>query len=190
MVICNSIISFLQTRCLYQKSKLQVKPVLNELKTVSMVHMARIISQASSVSDGTTKFQRKIGGIAFNGLVISVNELPDGSAESIIADMSREIEKMRDIAHMLKIPNNNKINWTLVSAATSDSASTQKKFNHLLQEKREEDEQVVNLRKAFLDGLKTVELSSRGPQTNECRKYHQTDTLVHEFSKLFGVPES
>ena len=92
--------------------------------------------------------------------------------------MSREIEKMRDIAHMLKIPNANKINWTLVSAATSDSASTQKKFNHLLQEKREEDEQRlgpasgdaldvienfcamhlgVNLRKAFLDGLKTVE---------------------------------
>ena len=188
----------------------------HELKTVSMVHKARVISQASSVhlnSDGTTKFQRKIGGIAFNGLVISVNELPDGSAESIIADMSREIEKMRDIAHMLKISNADKINWTLVSAATSDSASTQKKFNHLLQEKREEDEQRfgpasgdamdvienfcamhlgVNLRKAFLDGLKTVELSSRGQQMSERREYHQTDTLVHEFCKLFGrhgVPE-
>ena len=115
-----------------------------ELKTVSMVHKATVISKASPVhlnSDGTTKFQRKIGGIAFNGLVISVNELPDGSADSIIADMSRKIEKMRDIAQMLKIPNADKINWTLVSAATSDSASTQKKFNHLLQEKREEDEQ-------------------------------------------------
>ena len=187
-----------------------------ELKTVSMVHKATVISKASSVhlnSDGTTKFQRKIGGIAFNGLVISVNELPDGSADSIIADMSREIEKMRDIAQMLKIPNADKINWTLVSAATSDSASTQKKFNHLLQEKREEDEQRfgpangeavdviknfcamhlgVNLRKAFLDGLKAIELTSRGPQSNEHREHHQTDTLVYEFCKLFGrhgVPE-
>ena len=60
-------------------------------------------------SDGTTKFQRKIGGVAFNGMVISVNELPDGSAKSIIADMFREIEKMRDIAHMLKIPIADKI---------------------------------------------------------------------------------
>ena len=188
----------------------------HELKTVNMIHKASVISQASSVhlnSDGTTKFQRKIGGIAFNGLVISVNELPDGSAESIIADMSREMKKMRDIAHMLKIPNADKINWTLVSSSTSDSASTQKKFNRLLQEKREEDEQRfgpacgdaidvvenfcamhlgVNLRKAFLDGLKTVELSSRGPQASERREYHQTDTLVHEFCKLFGchgVPE-
>ena len=188
----------------------------HELKTVNMVHKATVIYQARSVhlnSDGTTKFQRKIGGIAFNGMVISVNELPDGSAESIIADMSREIEKMRDIAHMLKIPNADKVNWTLVSSATSDSASTQKKFNHLLQEKREEDERRfglasgnamdvienfcamhlgVNLRKAFLDGLKTVEFSSRDQQTNERREYHQTDTLVHEFCKLFGrhgVPE-
>ena len=99
--------------------------------------------RASSVhlnSDETTKFQRKIVGIAFNGLAISVNELPDGSAESIIADISREIEKMRDIAHLLKIPNADKINWTLVSAATSDSASTQKKFNNLLQEKREDEQ--------------------------------------------------
>ena len=50
----------------------------------------------------------------------------------------------------------------------------------------------VNLRKVFLDGLKAIELSSRGPQTNEYGEHHQTDTLVYEFCKLFGrheVPE-
>lgn len=188
----------------------------HELKTVSMVHKATVLSEAKSIhlnSDGTTKFQRKIGGVVFNGLVISVNELPDGSAESMITDMSREIEKLRDIAHVLKIPNADKINWTLVSASTSDSASTQKKFNHLLQKKREEDERIfgaadgdavdiienfcamhlgVNLRKAFLDGLKTIKSSCSSAQPSERREYHQTDTLVHEFCKLFGrhgVPE-
>ena len=50
----------------------------------------------------------------------------------------------------------------------------------------------VNLRKAFLDVLKTIEFDSRGPQMSERREYHQTDTLVLEFCKLFGwhgVPE-
>lgn len=186
----------------------------HELKTVSMVHKAKVLSEANSFhlnSDGTTKFQRKIGGTVFNGLVISVNELPDGSAESMIADMSREIEKLRDIARVLKIPNADKINWTLVSASTSDSASTQKKFNQLLEKKREEDESVfgpvngdavdiienfcamhlgINLRKAFLEGLKTE--SSCSSNASERREYYQTDTLVHEFCKLFGrhgVPE-
>lgn len=48
------------------------------------------------------------------------------------------------------------------------------------------------MRKAFLDGLKTVEFSSGGLQMNERHEYHQTDTLIHEFCKLFGhhgVPE-
>ena len=35
-------------------------------------------------SDGTTKNQSKINGIAINGKVFSLNEVPDGSAESII----------------------------------------------------------------------------------------------------------
>lgn len=67
------------------------------------------------------------------------------------------------------------INWTLIGSSTSDSASTQKKFNKLLQERRENDEEFfgttcpeaielvenfccmhlgVNLCKAFLDGVK------------------------------------
>ena len=80
-----------------------------------------------------------------------------------------------------------------MSASTSVSASTQKKFNHLLQKKREEDERIVgpangdavdiienfcamhlevNLRKAFLEGLKTIESSSSSAQPSESREYH------------------
>lgn len=83
------------------------------------------------------------------------------------------------------------------------------RFNKLLQEQREKDEETfgptcpeaielvenfcgmhlgVNLRKAFLEGIKSV-TSVDSVQQHE---YHQADVLVHEFCKLFGktgVPE-
>jgi len=85
----------------------------HELKTVSMVHKAQ-------------QFLRH-----------QVFLMED----SIMADMSREMDKLREVARLLKLPNAEKINWTLVSASTSDSASTQKRFNHLLTQKRDEDEE-------------------------------------------------
>ena len=39
--------------------------------------------------DGTTLSQKKLQGAAINGTVLSVNEIPDGSAESMIADISK-----------------------------------------------------------------------------------------------------
>ena len=62
---------------------------------MSMVHKAITIAeqaQAGSLylnSDGTTKFQKKIDGVALNGIVVSVNEIPDGSADSIVEDISQ-----------------------------------------------------------------------------------------------------
>ena len=179
----------------------------HELKTVSMIHKATSLAEADSIHlnfDGTTKYQKKIEGVAFNGLVISVNEVPDGSAKSMLADISREFQKLREIAHELNLPYADKINWTLVSSSTSDSSATQKKFNQLLLELKDEDEQRfgpasseavelvenfcamhlgVNLRKSFLDGTK---ITSTTEEPSERREYYQTDVLVHEFCKLFG----
>ena len=58
-------------------------------------------------------------------------EVPDGSAQSMI---DHKLEKLRDIAYALNLCNPVKINWT----PTSDSASTQKKFNEQNREKDEE----------------------------------------------------
>ena len=87
-------------------------------------------------------------------------------------------------------------------ASTSDSASTQKRVNKLIEECREEDEANfgpvmietvdlienfcsrhlgVNLRKAFLSGG----VGESDDQSNS-RKYHPVDTLIHE---LFLVNE-
>ena len=119
----------------------------SELKTISNAHKATILCEHASGNqgfkmntDGTTKFQKKLGGVAINSMVISVNELPDGTAESAINDVSQELEKLRRIAHAIGMPNPDSINWTLIVASSSDSASSQKRFNKLIEECREQDE--------------------------------------------------
>ena len=182
-----------------------------ELTTVNLAHNAASLLQSDSLNlncDGTTLSQKKLQGAAINGTVLSVNEIPDGSAESMIADISKELQKLRDIAHALNLPNADKINWTLITSSSSDSASTQKKFNKLIEERREEDNERfgpagdypditelvenfcsmhlgVNLRKAFFD---TTESGIEGSASS--------DVLVHEFCKLLskngvkhGIPE-
>ena len=182
-----------------------------ELTTISNAHKATVLCESASEStckgfrlntDGTTKQQKKIGGVGINDVVISVNELPDGTAVSAIEDVSRELEKLREIAHVLHLPNADKINWTLFAASTSDSAATQKRFNRLIGDCREKDELKfgaatletveiveslcsmhlgINLRKAFLAGIISEDVT-----TNPGRKYHPVDRFVHEFCKLFG----
>jgi len=82
-----------------------------ELTTISMAHKAKVVSEQAQAgkphinTDGTTLHQRKLGGLAVNGLMISVNQLPNGTA-----DVSRELCKLREMAHALGLPNANRIN--------------------------------------------------------------------------------
>ena len=185
-----------------------------ELKTVNDIHKASVLAASHMMhlnSDGTTLGQQKLGAVTINGLVISVNELANGSAEQIAKDISAELEHLRTTARDLGLPNADSINWSLIVSATSDSAATQKKFNEIVKQRKKEDhdrfgtteftEELisnfcamhlgVNLRKAFVQG-------SAGIEEPECatgainRKYSDIDTFVHEFCKVFGnkgVPE-
>lgn len=74
-------------------------------------------------------------------MVLSVNELDDGTAVSVVEDISRELEKLRKAAQMLGLPNPNSINWTLVVSSSSDSAATQKRVNKLIEDCRQSDEE-------------------------------------------------
>ena len=185
-----------------------------ELVTVSSAHKASVLCEAAKTSsgfrlntDGTTKNQKKLGGIVINDTILSVNELSDGTALTAVDDISKELEKLRTTAKLLGLPNANSINWTMLVSSTSDSASTQKRLNKLIQERREEDEKRfgaattdtvelietfcamhlgVNLRKAFLSGLDSDDVAASS------RKYNSVDQFVHEFCKLFsphGAPE-
>ena len=139
---------------------------------------------------------------------MSVNELHDGTAESVINDISKELQKLRKVAVALNLPNANFINWTLFSSSSSDSAASQKKLNKLIEQHKKEDKNQFgeeysrgidlvenfcamhlgcNLRKAFLDGIRHDKQSD-----GNHRDYLTVDTLVYEFCKLFGcngVPE-
>ena len=74
-----------------------------------MAHKATVISEDYAVkksglhlnTDGTTKHQKKLGGVVVNGMVLSVNELADGKATSAIDDISKEFEKSRTTARAL-----------------------------------------------------------------------------------------
>ena len=132
-----------------------------ELTTVNQAHKAMTLLENSELgplhlnTDGTTKMQKKLQGVALNGMVLSVNEVPDGSARSIIQDMSQELQKLREVARALDLPNADKINFTLIGSSTSDSASTQKKFNKLLQEEREKDDKKFGV--ACQDAIELIE---------------------------------
>lgn len=108
-----------------------------ELKSICDAHKATVILQSKQLrmnTDGTTKHQKKLGGIVVNNLVLGVNELQDGSALSAVNDISRELEKLREAATLLGLPNANSIKWTLVVSSTSDSAATQERVNKLIEE--------------------------------------------------------
>ena len=120
----------------------------DELKSICDAHKATVICEDYVAkqkrlhlnTDGTTKHQKKLGGVVVSDMVLSVNELADGRATSAIDDISKEFEKLRITAQALGLSNANSINWTLIKSATSDSASTQKKMNKLIKRRRQEDE--------------------------------------------------
>ena len=93
------------------------------------------------------------------------------------------------------MPNPNSINWTLFVSSSSDSASTQKLVNKLIEDCRKADEEKfgsasletvdlvksfcsmhlgVNLRKAFLNGVTDV------TDDDPVAKYSRVDVTVHE----------
>ena len=113
-----------------------------ELKTVGDVHKATELCKAGTIhlnTDGTTLGQRKIAVACANELVRSVSEVPNGSAEEVANNISKELERLRNIAHEIGLENADSINWSLVVSSTSDCAATQKKFNKVAQMWKNED---------------------------------------------------
>ena len=77
-----------------------------EMNTICSAQKAYTISECKSFhlnSDGTTKFQKKIGAVSVNGMVLCLKEVPDGSADSMIELVETELEKLRSIAYDLKL---------------------------------------------------------------------------------------
>ena len=106
-------------------------------------------------SDGTTLDQTKKAAFLINGLVLGVCDVSDGSAQTTLDALKAELDKL-------------KVGKTVqrIVSSTSDGASTQTKFNKLLQKEIGEDIDLienkcsmhlgVNLRHACVKAVNTV----------------------------------
>ena len=160
-------------------------------------------------SDGTTLNMKKLIGCSISGTVMDVQEVSDGTSETMIKELDKQLTQLRNIAKELEIPNANSINWTLIVSSTSDGASTQ---NRLLQELLARDQEQfgpenaslkvivtnkcgmhpgVNIRKAqeqniddeqHLENMEDTEQST----PNQKREHVAIDTFVHSFCILLG----
>ena len=113
-----------------------------ELPTVNDIHKATVLSHASKKhlnTDGTTLNQQKLNSIAVNDLCLSVGEVPDGTADSVVEHIDRELNRLRQLAHKLKLDLAINVNWNCIASSSSDGASTQKRLNKLVEEHRVQD---------------------------------------------------
>ena len=108
-------------------------------------------------------FKKKLEEAAINGMVLSVNEVPDGHAGSILNDVSTELQRRKSEEKF--------------GAMCPDAIEPVENFScmHL----------GVNFRKAFFDGIRSL-TSGDSTSSQQQHERHQTDTLVHEFCKLLG----
>ena len=168
-----------------------------ELPTLSRAHKAHKLGNTTALalgSDETTKNLQKKGASLLNGMVLGVHDLQDGSANATLEVIQTEIEAVKKIGEQL---NYSTTGLTLknVQSSTSDGASTQGKFNRLLQNEKEEGEVIenkcamhlgANIRLAQVAGIHGY--NDQGKQ----ERYYEGDSFVHAAAKLVdqhGVPE-
>ena len=105
-----------------------------EMPTVNDIHKASCLADAKlghMNTDGTTLNLRKLIGSSVSGIVMGVQEVTDGTSETMIREVDRQLTRLRQIANDLDLPNADTINWTLIVSSSSDGAATQTKFNNL-----------------------------------------------------------
>ena len=170
-----------------------------ELKTISAAHQATVLATADGLhlnSDGTTKFQRKLNTAALNGVVLSVTEVSDGKADTVMEYISSQLEKLRNTAKQLGIPNHDVFNWSMLQSSCSDSAAAQKRL--LLQQQKDKciegsydglENEILDIVKSFCGmhlGINLRKAFIQKPASQEDHDNTAVDTFVYEFCKLFG----
>lgn len=58
-----------------------------------------------------------------NELCLSVGEVPDGTADSVVEHIDRELNQLGQLAHKLKLNGVNNINWNCIASSSSDAWS-------------------------------------------------------------------
>ena len=77
-------------------------------------------------SDGTTLKQQKKMAFLINGLVFGIHDVPDGSSQAALNALKSELKKLEGLSH-------NTLPFDHFVSCTGDGASTQTKFNQLVE---------------------------------------------------------
>ena len=112
-----------------------------KMPTVSRAQKASELVQAKQWHlncDGTTLQQQKKVAFLINGIVFGIQDVPDGSSQVALDALKAELGKISKVFAEYS-PDNTYVNR--IVSLTSDSASTQAKFTHLLE--NETDRQIV-----------------------------------------------
>ena len=174
-----------------------------ELPTIAIAHNAKSIAEQKDQgihlnTDGTTLNQRKLNAYLGNGMVLGVEEVVDGSASASLEELSRILLKIKEVGIALQIDGAEAIDTNLIKSVMSDQASSQKKFNNLLQGQTKSP-----LIQAFCGMHLGVNLQAAATKaTKKIRKEHieankdaktsssPGDTLVYAVCKLLGHLDS
>ena len=153
----------------------------HEMPTISDVHKATKLMHAQQWhlnSDGTTLQQQKKVEFLINGLVCGVQNVHDGSAQVALDALKSELAKISETASKIIPEENLKLDMSRIVSSTSDAASTQRKFTHLLEDDigKEVIENKcsmhlgVNLRKAQIEAV------SQLAHTKRAENYHGSNS--------------
>ena len=166
-----------------------------EMPTISRVqkHSELLQSQEWHLnSDGTTLQQQKKVAFLINGMVLGVHDVHDGSAQVALDALNAELTKTSKVDSTVSV-----FNIERIVSSTSDAASTQTKFTHLIEEKigKEVVENKcsmhlgVNLRAAQVKAASSVDFDSVSPTHSECSN-SENDTSDDESDDSVGDSES
>ena len=103
-----------------------------EMPTISQVQKASEL-KGHLKSDGTTLMQQKKAAFLINGIVLGIHDIPDGSSQVCLDALKAELAKTSKIAAELSCGEKD-FSIDHIVSSTSDSASTQTKFAHLLED--------------------------------------------------------
>ncbi len=113
-----------------------------EMPTISHVQKAHELMperQWHLNSDGTTLMQQKKVAFLINGILFGIQDVPDGSSQVALDALKAELAKTSKVGAELVPDEMQDFSIGRIVSSTSDSASTQTKFNHLLEEETGKD---------------------------------------------------
>ena len=161
----------------------------HEIPTINKIHQASELSSSQQWhlnSDGTTLNQKKKCAFIINGIVIGIQDVANGSSEIALDALKQALSRVQEASSC------NTLNISRIVSSTSDGASTQMKFNALLEEETGKNIVAnkccmhlgVNLRSSQVKAVMAIEEEIK---EEEKTQFHDgIDAMVHEVAKLFG----